>query len=99
MSISIPSNPTAVAVFQANYGTAPGSQDAKADGEKWERLCNELLVERERLRAELEKARLDEFCKGFTLDLTMEQVYAHVNRETSLEQIVAELERSAEAET
>jgi hypothetical protein len=95
MSISIPSNPTAIAVFQANYGSPPGSQDAKADCEKWERLCDELLIQREGLRTELEKARLDAICKDFKLELTMEEVYAQVDRETTLEQLIAELEREA----
>jgi hypothetical protein len=97
MSISIPQNPTAIGMFKAHFGDAPSTQDAKAECEKWERLCGELLAERERLRAELEKAQLNEFCKGFELNQTMEQVYAQVDRETTLEQIVANLEREAEA--
>ena len=89
--------PTATGIFQAHFGIAPGSQDPKADCEKWQRLCDELLAERERLRAELEKARLDEFCKGFVPTLTMAEVYAQVDRETTIEQLIADIEREAES--
>ena len=81
---------TAAGVFQAHFGAPPGSQDAKADCEKWQGLCEKLLNERERLRTELaaekanrEKAVLDAMCKDFVLPLTMEQVYALVDKETT----------------
>ena len=93
MSSPIENNPTAVSVFQAHFGTPPGSQDAKTECEKWEQLCEKLLMERERLRAELEKERVDRMCKDFKPELTMEQVYAQVDRETTIEQIIADLER------
>jgi len=86
-----------MAVFQTNYGSPPGSQDAKADCEKWERLCDELLVERARLRAALEKECLDRMWREFKPTLTMEEVYAQVDRETSLEQIVLDLKNEVEA--
>jgi hypothetical protein len=95
MSIPIQSNPTPVGAYQAYFGALPDGQDKKAECEKWERLCGELLAERERLRAELEKERLDSLCKNFKLELTMEEVYAQVDRECSLEQIIADLERKA----
>jgi hypothetical protein len=98
MSSPIQSIPTPVGEFQAHFGAPPGTQDAKADCEKWERLCGELLAERERLRAELEKERLDRFCKDFKPTLTMEEVYAQVDRETSFEQLIAEFKKELEAE-
>ncbi len=85
---------TAVGVFQSQFGAPPGSSDAKAECEKWERLCGELLADCERLRAELEKERLDRMWKEFQPKLTMEEVYAQVDRETTLEQIIDELEQS-----
>jgi hypothetical protein len=105
MSNTVQPNSTAVGVFQAQFGAPPGSQDAKAECEKWQRLCDELLADRERLRAdrerlraEVERRRLDEMCKHYKLNLTMEQVYAQVDRESSIEQVIAELERELEAE-
>ncbi len=65
MSNTIRPNFTAINIFQAHFGSPPGSQDAKTEGEKWARLCDELLADRERLRAELESARLDKICKDF----------------------------------
>ncbi|MBY0523755.1 MAG: hypothetical protein K2R98_10175 [Gemmataceae bacterium] len=89
----------ALSVFQAHFGTPPGSLDAKLECEKWESLCNKLLVDRERLRTELEKARLDKIYSEFKPEPTMEEVYAQVDRETTLEQIIAELEHAAEQKT
>jgi hypothetical protein len=93
------------AEFQAHFGAAPGSQDARIDCEKWERLCAALLEERARLQAELAAVKTENeanlkalyalVCKDFKFDLTMEEVYAQVDRETSLDQLVAELENEA----
>ncbi len=89
-------NLTAVGVFQAHFGALPGSQDARAECERWERLCEQLLADRERLRAELEKARLDKICKDFKPNLTMEMVYSQVDRATTMDQIISELEHAGE---
>jgi hypothetical protein len=89
-------NFTAIRIFQAQFGSPPGSQDAKTECANWERLCDELLADRERLRAELEKARLDKICKDFEPNLTMEEVYSQVDRETTIELLISELEHSAE---
>ena len=95
-------NRSAAGEFQAHFGAPPGGKDARSDCEKWQRLCEELLAERERLRAQLanekasrEKAVLDAICKDYTLPLTMEQVYALVDKETTMEQLMAELESEA----
>ena len=98
MSTSIQSIPTAIGVFQAHYGTPPGSSDAKADCEKWQRLCDELLAERARLRAELEKARLEQIFSEWGPIPSMEKVYAQVDREASLDDIIAQMKRELEAE-
>lgn len=95
MSATIQPNFTAVAIFQAHFGATPGSQDPKAECEKWAQLCDQLLAERERLRAELEKARLDQFWKEFQ-PMSMEEVYAQVDRETTMDQIITELEHAVE---
>jgi hypothetical protein len=74
MSSLIPPIPTAISVFRARFGAPPDGQDANADCEKWERLCSELLAERARLRAKLEKARVDQICKDFRPEFTMEEI-------------------------
>jgi hypothetical protein len=96
MSNPIQSNGTATTVFQAHFGAPPGSQDAKAECEKWQRLCDELLAERTRLRAELEKIRLDAFCREPIPNLTMEEVYARVDHGTSLDQLIAGFKKELE---
>src|SRR5437588_7090966 len=98
MSIPTETNPTAVGVFQAHFGAPPGGHDAKADCEKWQRLCDEPLAERARLRTELEKARLEQIFREWdALPIqTMEEVYAQVDRETTIEQLIAEFEEELE---
>src|SRR5437588_11800580 len=87
--IQAPAGPGAE--FQAHFGAPPGSQDARSDCEKWERLCAALLQERARLQAELATAKAENeaslkalsalLCKDFKFDLTMEEVYARVDKE------------------
>jgi hypothetical protein len=47
-------------------------------------------------RAELERARLDEICKGFKPELTMAKVYSQVDCDTTIEQIIRELEQAVD---
>jgi hypothetical protein len=100
MSISIQSIPTAVGVFQAHFGALPGSQDPKAECEKWERLCGELLAERARLKAELEQLRLDQITREWAQIPvpSWEEMQAQIDRSTTLEQIIADLKAEAEAD-
>ena len=97
MSISIPMNSTPANVFQLQFGASPGSQDPKAECERWQQLCGELLAERDRLRAELEKARLDTICKDFAPIPSMDEVFARIDRETSIDQLIADFKRELEA--
>ena len=92
--------PSAIGIFQAHFGAAPGSQDPKAECEKWERLCSELLAERAKLRAELEQARLEKIFAEWDQEPvpSMEEVFAQVDRSTTLEQLIQEIERDAEKE-
>ncbi len=65
-----------------------------------------LLEERARLQAELAATKAENeanlkalrglLSKDFKFELTMEQVYAQVDKETSLAELVAELEAEAE---
>ena len=105
MSNIIQTNSTPGGEFQAHFGAPPGAQDPKAECEKWERLCAELLAERERLRASLAQARADHeksvlaaMFAEFKPTLTMAEVYAQVDRETSMDQIIADLQSELEAE-
>jgi hypothetical protein len=105
MSSPLVTPTTPSAEFQAHFGAPPGLQDARHECEKWERLCAALLEERSRLQAELAKATAKHdadlkalcafLCKEPKFDLTMDQVYAQVEQDTSLEQIISELENEA----
>jgi hypothetical protein len=90
MSDTMQTPPTPASVFHAYFGAPPGAQDSRADCEKWERLCGELLAERARLRDELERARFVEFCKSFQA-LTPEELEAQIAGATPFEEIIASL--------
>ncbi len=101
MSILIPTNSTPAGVFQSHFGAVPGTQDAKAECEKWEFLCGALLIERERLREALEKARLEQIMREWDavpIPPTWEDVCAQAERSTSIDQIIAEMDKELEAE-
>jgi hypothetical protein len=107
MSIPTPSPINAANEFKAHFGAAPGVQDPTIECANWQRLCETLLAERTVLQTQLEAARADAeshlkslealACKSFKLDLTMGQVYSLVDKETSLAQLIAELEHEAQA--
>lgn len=104
MSTSIQQPATPFGEFQAHFGTAPGTQDAKAECERWQRLCAELLAERDRLRTELakEQAAHERTVLAMMRDevdpnLTREEIYASIDRETSFEQLIEELRAEVEA--
>jgi hypothetical protein len=103
MSIPIPMQtaPTAAGVFQSHFGTLPGSQDAKKECENWQRLCDELLAERAKLRFELEKARLEQIFREWDAEPvpTWEEAQALIDRSTTFEQLIEEIERDAEKES
>ncbi len=104
MSNSIQPPATPLDEFQAHFGAAPGTLDAKAECEKWQRLCAELLAERDKLRAALadeqaahERTVLTMMRDEVDPNLTMEEIYASIDRGTSFEQLIAELRAEAEA--
>ncbi len=96
MSIAMQPIPTPASAFQSQFGMAPGTQDPSAECEQWERLCAKLLAEREILRTELEKVVLETFSSEFVPTQTMEQILATVDRETSLNDIIADMKRELE---
>src|SRR4051794_16177457 len=89
--------------FQARFGAAPGAQTAEAEREKLIALCNELLADRERLRAELAAARAerDDFRQGILVltrkefPFSKEELLAQVSRGPSLRELVNELKKDA----
>jgi hypothetical protein len=95
--------------FQSHFGNPPGTKDAQTECKQWEQLCGELLTERMRLQAELARAEVQNKAneraiaamvwKDSKFDMTMEEVFAQVDKETSLEQIIAELEAEAEKQS
>ncbi|MBI2807706.1 MAG: hypothetical protein HYX68_22220 [Planctomycetes bacterium] len=98
MSSSMQSTPSPVSVFQAQFGIPPGTQDPRAECAHWERLCAELLAEQQRLRAELDRARLEKIIAEETPVASMKEIYAQVDRSTSIQEIIAEMERELEPE-
>lgn len=82
--------PSPASFFQAHFGAPPGGQDPRADCEKWERLCGELLAERAKLREELERARYEEFRKSFQA-MTAEELDALRASATPFEEIIDSL--------
>jgi hypothetical protein len=101
MSTAIQSIPTAIGVFEAHFGAPPGSQDPKAECEKWQRLCGELLAERARLRAELEQLRLEQILREWehVPVPSWEEMQAQIDRSITFEQLIEEIERDAEKES
>ena len=92
----------AVGEFQTLFGAPPGTLDPKAECEKWQRLCAELLADRERLRAQLARERaahertvLESMRAEIDPSLTMEQVIAQIDRTTPLEKTIADLKRES----
>ena len=107
MSNPIQSMPTPIGEFQAHFGDAPGSTDAIAERKKWEKLCAELLAERENLREELAQlGRMYDACakslyqlkfKDYTPPvITDEQALAYLNENPTLEEIIEGLTNAPE---
>ena len=90
--------PSPLSVFQAQFGIPPGTLDPRTECANWERLCGELLAERQKLRAELERARLRQRIAEESPIPSVNEVYAQVDRSSSIQAIVADLERELELE-
>jgi|ERR1017187_9844225 hypothetical protein len=100
--------PTPVGEFQAHFGGPPGSSDLAAECKKWEKLCGELLAEREKLREELAqmgrmydacaKSLFHLKCKDYSPpDFTEEETaaaLAHVDDKPTILELIAELQNT-----
>jgi hypothetical protein len=93
MSDNIQTNGAANAFFQKQFGSAPGGEDAKAECEKWQRLCDGLLAERSRLQEELENLRLEQITKEWEqMPIPpWEEMEKQIDRSTTLEEIIAKM--------
>jgi hypothetical protein len=100
MSENAPKDGTATILFQKQFGAAPGSQDPKAECAQWERLCDELLAERTRLRTELENMRLEQITKEWeqTPIPPWEEMQKQIDRSMTFEQLITDLKLELEAE-
>jgi hypothetical protein len=89
--------------FQSRFGATPGSQEAKAELEQCVQMCNELLAEREKLRAEVVRLNVErdfyyhaanvlmqEAGKNYTME--KEEMLALVGKQAPLAELIAELE-------
>jgi hypothetical protein len=101
-NMSNPTHPisTPTGEFQAHFGAAPGSPDLVAECRKWEKLCGELLAEREKLRAELlqtqrefavcRKSLFHLVFKDDPVDFDVAEALVHVDDKPTIEEIIAE---------
>ena len=107
MATPIQTAPTPIGEFQSHFGSPPGSSDTAGECKKWERLCAELLAEREKLRQDLAEARTerDDYLRAvYALlrkedtppDFTREEVeeaMAHLHDRPTIRDLIAEFER------
>ena len=91
MSNTIRLNFTAVSIFQAHFGAAPGVKTRRSSAKNGN-VCVTSCSRIANGCAELEKARLDNFCKDFKPEFSREEIYAQVDRETTIEQVISDLE-------
>ncbi len=106
MSNPIHAIATPTGEFQAHFGGPPGTADVAAECKKWEKLCGELLAEREKLRAEMAQMRREyDACKKSLFHLAFkddkfdydrEIAFAHLDDKPTLEELIAELENAPE---
>lgn len=100
-------NGTGTDPLRARFGMPAGTQPPEAERQQWEQLCRELLQEREQLRTELAatKAKCERYLlylqaqSAEEINLTIEEVLAREGQEPTIEQLIAELEQEAAAES
>jgi hypothetical protein len=101
MSNPVPMIPTPTGEFQARFGGPPSLSDLAAECRKWEKLCGELLAERERLRAELVHTKKEfEVCRKSLYYVVFKDdkvvfdpalAFAHIDDKPTLEELIAGL--------
>jgi hypothetical protein len=98
--------PTPSVEFRSHFGGPPGISDAAGDCKNWEKLCGELIAERERLRSELaqmrreyeacQKSLFQLICKDYKPDYDREVAFAHIDDKPTVEELIAELRSAPE---
>jgi len=92
--------------FQARFGVAPGTPELQ-ERERLVQMCKELLQERDRLRADLGRLQQEHDAYYHAFNALMkkehaqylvdkETLLADIDKETTIEQLVAELESGEE---
>ena len=82
----------------------PAARDNKNDAQSWQRRCEELIEERDRLKQDLAKTQAERdaylktvyhyMCKDYVPpSFTKEEVFAHLDDKPTFEEVIAELER------
>ncbi|MBI2808088.1 MAG: hypothetical protein HYX68_24145 [Planctomycetes bacterium] len=102
MSNPISPGPTPIGEFQSHFGGPPGSSDLQAECKKWEKLCADLLAQRETLRAELAEKQAEcemyrrsmfhNLCKDYKPDVDEAIGFAHMDDKPTVQELIAELE-------
>jgi hypothetical protein len=98
MSDTVQSNVAASNLYQKQFGLSPGSQDARAECGNWQRLCDGLLAERARLKAELEQLRLEQIFREWDQIPvpSWDEMQSQIDRSMTFEQLIEELEAELE---
>jgi hypothetical protein len=93
--------------YQARFGTVPAMHDAKSELENCVQMCQDLIGERDRLRAQLAQveAERDQYRRSLSamlakdyrgLALDKETVFAQMVKKPTLAEVIADLEREQE---
>jgi hypothetical protein len=106
MSNPIPTITSPTGEFQAHFGGPPGSSDLVAACNKWEKLCTDLLAQRQKLREELsktqaerdgyQKALMRAECENYISPYTKEQLFANAIYEPAIPELLGEIEAELE---
>lgn len=108
MSDAVVPNVTPAGEFQAHFGGPPSTSDPAAECKQWEKLCADLLAERQKLREELAQMRWEYDacrktlfhlkCKDYTPPptITNEEALAYVDEKPTIQEFIAELQNAPE---
>lgn len=99
-------NVTPASEFQAQFGGPPSTSDLAAQCKQWEKLCAQLLAEKEKLREELAQIRWEYDacrqtlfhlkCKDYKPDFDEAVGFAHLDDKPTVQEIIEELKKSQE---
>jgi hypothetical protein len=106
MSSPTDSIPTPVTEFQSSIGMPPGGTDARAECKQWERVCGELIAQREQLRTELVRvqAERDAYfkawwkleCSTYQSPYTKDELFSFLDQKPTVQEVIDELDHARE---